>query len=61
MSDVANASRPAAVEQTLLKLPDSVQPPTAMLTFMWGYFSLSCESWLKLPHTVCVARGSPGG
>ena len=39
----------------------STQPPMAMLTRMCGYFALSSASWLKLPHTVWVDRGSPAG
>ena len=61
MSELAKVSRPAAVDVTVLKLPERVQPPTATVTFRCGYFSLSWASWAKLPHTVWVARGSPGG
>ena len=59
--ELAIVSRPWAVEATVLKLDDSVQPPIAMLTFRSGYFCLSSAIWLKLPHTVCCERGSLGG
>ena len=48
MQEATEAARLAG-SAMLQKYFDQVQPPSEMYTLRFGYFALSCLSWLKLP------------
>ena len=49
MHEDTNFWREASVAAAREKFFDQVQPPIDSMTFRWGYFALSCLSWLNEP------------